>query len=59
MSLSGNASVATLLNADWLSSRVCFRKVEIFQLEQHLSRRKKRERARVRVQICERARVQI
>ena len=40
MSLSGNASVATLLNADWLSSRVCCRKVEIFQLEQHLTRRK-------------------
>ena len=46
MSLSGNASVATLLNADWLSSRVCCRKVEIFQLEQHLTRRKIRERAR-------------
>ena len=27
-------SVATLLNADWLSSRKCHGKVEIFQLEQ-------------------------
>jgi hypothetical protein len=34
------------LNADWLSSRVCCRKVEIFQLEQHLTRRKIREQAR-------------
>ena len=40
-----NTALATLLNADWLSSRVCCRKVEIFQLEQHLTRRKIRERA--------------
>ena len=40
-----NTALATLLNADWLSSGVCCRKVEIFQLEQHLTRRKIRERA--------------
>ena len=41
-----NTALATLLNAAWPSSRVCCRKVEIFQLEQHLTRRKIRERAR-------------
>ena len=40
-----NTALATLLNAAWPSSRVCCRKVEIFQLEQHLTRHKIRERA--------------
>ena len=40
-----STALATLLNADWLSSRVCCRKVEIFQLEQHLTRHKISERA--------------
>jgi hypothetical protein len=49
-----------LLNTDWLSSRVCRRKVEIFKLEQHLSRRKihvnapaaQHARARQRARAC-------
>jgi hypothetical protein len=40
-------SVATLLNADWLSSRDCRRKVEIFQLERICRATNPRERARL------------